>query len=498
MNATFESERPPDWLQGVLADRLDLSVEQRADWRVFAVTAAVAVGTDAAVRSGVASFMGAALVLLVAASMAATRRFINPQAMGLAAGAAVFGAFLMVRTSPWLLPLDIMAIGGLLVAAASFGRGGSILHLSIPGAVNRAAHALAHGLAAPVFLTGVRSDDPMTRTRALPVLRGVGLAVPLLVVLGVLLASADAVFASLFDGWDPTTAIVHAVLFGIGAWGMAGLVRVMSAAPPRDLPYLRPRLGATEMTIVLGSVVALFAAFSAAQVVALAGGGRHVIETAGLTYAEYARDGFFQLLAVAAITLGMLVGLRAVVDPEDAPTHRRFVALAETIVVLTLFIVLVALRRLGLYDHTFGLTMLRLYSQLFAVWIAVVFVLLGARVAGVLPQRHWFLPLATVAGLALLLGLNAVNPEAIVVRHNVDHAAHTGRFDPAYLAELSDDAVPALVDALPRLDPAARGQVVASICRPPSTEFVGWAAFNASRHSAADARRRACGVEVGS
>jgi hypothetical protein len=69
--------------------------------------------------------------------------------------------------------------------------------------------------------------------------------------------------------------------------------------------------------------VALFGAFAAAQLVVLAGGGRHVIETAGLTYAQYARSGFFQLLAVAVITLLILMSVRAVADldgPVPSPS----------------------------------------------------------------------------------------------------------------------------------------------------------------------------------
>ena len=121
-------------------------------------------------------------------------------------------------------------------------------------------------------------------------------------------------------------------------------------------------------------------------------------------------------------------------------------------------IVVVALARLGLYEDAFGLTMLRLYSKVFAVWIGVVFVLLAVDLAGVGRRRAWLPSAAVAAGLVALFALNVVNPEAMVVRHNVDFAERSGRFDPVYLTELSDDAVPALVDALPRLDPEARGR----------------------------------------
>ena len=152
--------------------------------------------------------------------------------------------------------------------------------------------------------------------------------------------------------------------------------------------------------------------------------------------------------------------------------------------------VFVALRLLGLYQDAFGLTMLRLYSQVFAVWLGGVFVLLAASLASG-NRRSWLPAMAAASGLVALLALNVANPEAIVVRHNVDFAESSGRFDPAYLAGLSDDAVPALVQALPRLQPEARAQVLAVVCatRPPSPGFWG---YNASVDSATEARNQAC------
>ena len=470
---------------------LELGVERPADSRVVAPTVAAAAMTDLAVRSGVAVVAGAVLVLVVAAGLAATRRVSNPQALGLLGGAVAFGACLAVRTSPWLVPFDVLAIGGLLVLAASFGRGGSLFDLTLPGTVARGLHALAHGIAAPGFLVGAVGRHRQAAGTALAVLRGVALAVPLLIVLGLLLASADAVFAGFFGGWSPETVVVHAVLLTVGAWGMSGLLRVASASPA-PTPFVLPfRLGRLEASIVLGSLVALFAAFATAQLIALSGGGRHVLETAGLTYAEYARTGFFQLIAVATITLGALLGLRSLTDLDDPATRRRFLLLGEAAVALTLVVVFVALRRLDLYQDAFGLTMLRLYSQVFAAWMGGVFVLLAAVMAGAGHGRSWLPATAAATGLAALLALNVANPEAMVVRHNVDFAASSGRFDPGYLAELSDDAVPALAEALPRLQPEARAQVLATICasRPSSRGFWG---YNGGVDGAVDARNRVC------
>jgi MFS family permease len=353
----------------------------------------------------------------------------------------------------------------------------------------RGLHAMAHGIAAPAFVA-----TPLTRGRPVAVLAGIGLALPLVVVLGLLLASADAVVAGFFDWWgSPEQVIVHAVLLGIGMWGMAGLLRLSSAEPAPAAPALPYRLGHVEATVVLGSLVALFTAFAIAQAIAAAGGARHVLETAGLTYAEYARQGFFQLMAVAAITVVALVGLRAVTDLSDPARRMRFTVLGEVAIALTLVILAVALRRLGLYTDAYGLTMLRLFSLVFTLWIGTVLVLAGVALAGVAADRAWLAGAALVAGLALLLGLNALNPEAMVARHNVERAARQLAVDPLYLAELSDDAVPALVDALPRLEDPERTAVLDAVCAGGDWPFDGWAAANTSRWRAMDARQRVCG-----
>ncbi|MDP9401901.1 MAG: DUF4173 domain-containing protein [Actinomycetota bacterium] len=471
------------------------SVERPAGRPALVFTMAVAIAFDVAVRAGVGVLAGAALVAVVAVALLASRSVVNRQARALIAAAPVFGWWLAARTSPWLLPLDVLAAGALLALGASLTRAGSLLDLTAGAVARRSVHALFHGLAGPAFVASALSPWGGRGDRSAAVVRGLTLAAPLVVVVGLLLSSADAVFASFFRlSLDPASLAGHAFLLAFGGWAMAGLLRLASAAPLDDGPVSGRAMpiGSVEATTVLAALVAVYAAFAAAQVVALSGGGRRVIETAGLTYADYARGGFFQLLAVAAITLATLTALRAGADLSDPGDARRFVRLAEVAVVLTLVIVGVAFRRLHLYEQAFGLTMLRLYSSVFAAWIAIVFVLLGASVAGVGGRRRSLLSLAGGVGLALLLLLNVVNPEAVVVRHNLAALERTGRFDAGYLAQLSDDAVPALVEGLRRLDDQHRAEVVAHLCaaQPPAERR--WWSFNGSVDAAAEARNRLC------
>lgn len=460
-------------------------------------TLAVAITFDIGIRSGVAVLAGAVTVLVASGFLLASGNVVNRQAQAAIAAAPVFGLWLAVRSSPWLLPLDLLVAAGLLVLGASLAERGSVLDLSVGRLTRRAIHALFHGLAAPTFVAAALAPLVGRGGRRLAVVRGAILAAPIVLVIGLLLSSADAVFASFFNvSLDPASLASHTVLMVMGGWGMAGLLRIGAAAPidtgSDPDPGRRLPIGAVEATTVLACLVALFAAFAVSQLVALSDSGRRVIETAGLSYADYARGGFFQLLAVAAVTLATLTTLRAKSDLSRPSDARRFVLLAEVAVALTLVIVCVALRRLHLYEEAFGLTMLRLYSTVFAVWIAGVFVLLGVSLAGVAARRPWLLSAATGLGLAGLLVLNVVNPEAVVVRHNLANIEKSGLFDADYLSQLSDDAVPAMVAGLEGLDDTRREAVVAQLCAPQPTAPRGWWAYNASADAADTARGRLC------
>jgi hypothetical protein len=478
-----------------------------ADARVLVGVAAAAAATDLALRSGAVGLGGALLVAVAAAMLLASGRLRTRSARLATAAATLFGVWLAVRTSPWLAPLDALAAGGLLALGASLARGGSLADLTIPQVALRAVHASVHAVAAPAFVARpVRAAcEQLTADRpinlAVRISRGLLLAAPVLVLLGVLLASADAIFASFFHfdvDLHPVTLAEHTAALAVGAWGAGALLRVTSVTPPGRPPARRTPIGAVEAIVVLAGLCVLFAAFTAAQLIALSEGGRHVLATAGLSYAEYARSGFFQLLAVAVITLAILLLLRAAADLASPGQRATFTAVAEVAVALTLVVVVVAVRRLNLYEDAFGLTMLRLYSELFSYWIGVVFLLLGAAMAGIGRGRGWFVGASAAAGLAVLFALNVADPEAVVARDQLSGTRQIQRIDAVYVARLSDDAIPTVAARLPGMDPVARADLRARLCRvepdsAPPSRFTGWAAWNLGRQRAERAVTRICG-----
>jgi len=442
---------------------------------------------DLALRSGVVGVGGALAVLVAAVALVASRRITNPHAIALAAAAPVFGVWLAIRTSAWLVPFDILAAGGLLCLAASFGRGGSVLGLTVPGLAVRAASALGHGIAAPAFVIQARGQDNAQGRRTVAVVRGALFAFPLVVVMGALLASADPVFASFFHiDVGVRSLVLHVVWIGFGGWAMAGLLRVASA-DVRALPEgpLVP-VGSIEALIVLAAVDVIFGAFAIAQLVASSNAGHHVLATRGLTYADYARSGFFQLVAVAAITFVVLAAVRgARRTPSVAVTVAAVAAIA-----LTLVIVAVALHRLDLYADVYGLTTLRLLVTVVAWWIGFVFVLLAVAWLGVGRHRPWLIAAVIGSALVVLFALDVVNPDAVVARHDIHQGAHGGRFDAVYVASLSPDAIPTIVHDAAALASGERSALDAALRHrqcPRASTTTGWAAANLGNRRAAHA-----------
>jgi hypothetical protein len=229
-----------------------------------------------------------------------------------------------------------------------------------------------------------------------------------------------------------------------------------------------------------------------AQAIAAAGAAGNTLRSAGLTYADYARSGFFELLWVAGITAIILILFSRITGLTQASTKRAFLVLGQIGIALTMLIVFVAFRRLSLYEEAYGFTMLRLYSHIFAVWIALLFLLLAADMAGVLRQRRWFVGATSISAMAVLLALNMGNPESVVVALNTDHARAAHKIDAQYLAGLSSDATPALLASRSQLDQDIAREVGRVACAGPKTYSVNPSAFNLADAAAASERRQNC------
>jgi hypothetical protein len=464
-----------------------LVVRAGADSRLIVGALAGGVLFDLAWRSGLATVAATAFVAAAAAVLLGSGR-VRGRAGGLLVGAApVLAVLFTLRSSPWVTVPTVFAVALLLVLGAAVGADGGGPSATFPSLGARLAVAVGHLGLAPGMLRSrdAPGRDTAARQRAAAAARGALLGLPVVIIVGLLLALADPIFRSWFD----LRAIrLHLVLVLLGAWAVMGLGRAASAVQPTPTLRSAPSLGTVEAGVVLGGLCALYAAFVGAQFVALSGAGHRILVTQGLTYAQYARSGFFQLLGCAAITLVVLLGVRACASQP----HPMLAGMSWLTAALTICVVVVAIRRLQLYEAAFGLTMLRLACMVAAVWIGVVFLLLGCTIPRRGLPRRCFPAAVLVSGLVLVGAWGAANPASIVALTNLLRAEHGRHLDVSQAVSLGPDAVPALLAGLGHLHGAGAAQLRAALCARPAGKDAG-AAFNLSRLSANHALAKACG-----
>jgi len=373
--------------------------------------------------------------------------------LALASATFAFALAAHRHVASWLRRAGVFRYAGALVLAAVHAWTGAVVVLFD-----------ASRLAGPRGSAGSTSAG-----RAAAVVRGLVIATPLVLLFGALFMAADAIFENLVLHVltiDLDQLASHVLLFSIAAWVSTGYLRTFVAGA--ELPQLpsgsagfpalftarRPTLGITEVATVLGSLDALFMIFVTVQFRYLFGGDDVVQVTPDLTYAEYARRGFFELVFAVVLVIPILLAADWLLDRRTPRDTRVFRGLAGAQVALVLAVAASAFQRLRLYHASYGLTEARLYAAVLLVWLGAM--LVWTAVTVLRGRRERFAFGALVAGLATGVFLFVANPDAVVARANLARMASTDarvRFDVAYATSLSGDSVPVLMAALPALPP---------------------------------------------
>jgi hypothetical protein len=140
-------------------------------------------------------------------------------------------------------------------------------------------------------------------------------------------------------------------------------------------------------------------------------------------------------------------------------------------IVLVLIIAASAYYRMHLYRAEFGLTRQRLFTTAFMIWLAVVLVWLAVTM--LTGRRNRFAIGALATGVATVVILHAINPDALIVRTNLARAGQRP-FDANYALRLSDDAAEVIFTD-PRIPPET------AIRFAKKQRTIGWRTWNISR-----------------
>ena len=382
---------------------------------------------------------------------------VSRQVLWLLIPMALFSAMVFVRASILLTLLNVAAsfLLLLLIARVSFGVsirsfliGDYFRILLLPA---QFLLPLLRTLAGALALRSIGTDKRV----AWQVFKGVLMAIPILFIFLLLFSSADLLFQKYLSDIihfdiEPETVIRSALVLmaALAFTGAYSYVFLTARKPPTEPKSSSYTLGHIEASILLGSINALFFIFILVQLTYLFG-GESTIVSAGFTYAEYARRGFFELIAVAVISFVLLWSTEKYIAKKDAQHSFIFKLFSSALIAQVVLIMGSAVKRLLLYEQAYGFTTLRLYSHAFVIFLGVIFCLLLYKIY--VDKRESVLAFGMFASLLLFLAvMNALNPDAFIAARNLERFAATGKLDTRYVSRLSDDALPvtvALLDA---------------------------------------------------
>ena len=409
----------------------------------------VGVGADA-LLSGVGPGYSIWMMLIAASLVAITWRGGKPVRRSAAIwmlGAILIALCIAVRGSEELVFVNVLAslAAMALAAAAQGGDVGAHAIARVRDLMWSMVAAVRESLvgAVPLLDSPANGGSPVRKrvSRFAPLLRASVAGLLVLVLFGTMLRGADPLFASLVDlpRLDFANALRHAVFVLLGAWFACGLLRTattgeeLQRAPDR----FAVEFGSLEVAAALTALLIVFSAYVLSQLGLLFGGAEFLKAHTGLTVANYARSGFFELIWIVMLVLPVLIACAAFV--RDAVVPRRQAALSLGIIALLLATLGSAAVRMKLYVHYYGLTSDRLYPLVFMTWLGLVLVWFAMTTLSGRPRRFVFG--AEVAGGVMLLALNISNPDLIIARANVGRAfAKIPQTDVWYLSRLSGSA----------------------------------------------------------
>ncbi len=272
---------------------------------------------------------------------------------------------------------------------------------------------------------------------------GVLLALPLLWIIVLLLSRADMIFGDMAQGLvnrifsGDIVGVTFMIFFGFLC---CYCILCGAAAQTGSIADARKRGEASVAITVILLVTVVYALFCGLQIVYLFNGGVFGLPE-GYTFAEYARRGFFELLAVAVLNVALMLLGTAYFEESRLLRH-----LLTAMTVCTYIMIGSATYRMLLYIQAYRLTFLRLFVLLA---LAVIALFLAGVVLSVYNDRFPLFRYGVAIVAVSYLIFSLAKPDYWIAVYLEEGKEQLTLEDAAYLTqELSLDASPVVLKLL--------------------------------------------------
>ncbi|MEA1936625.1 MAG: DUF4173 domain-containing protein [Patescibacteria group bacterium] len=317
------------------------------------------------------------------------------------------------------------------------------------------------------YKNAIPENNKIVSKKLRSVVRGVIIAIPFLIIFILLLSSADQVFqayANKFIKIDLDPAIILRVLkvLFVSYLFLGIFSRITKNEKLEEMKGSSQRLEPTseksrsaenkikenkssnfiESSTVLVLIELLFLAFIIIQFYYLFGGKDYVwgIEEY-ITYSEYAKKGFYELICVAIISFLLIFAIDEA-GKRKTPKEKKIFKILGAVLVLEISVIIYsAFTRMTVYVDGYGLTFSRFLVFVFLLWIFFVFLNFLYKMLLEKRKELFFLSVFCLS-IIFWVGINIINPDAFIARKNIARLVQGEELDSFYLSHLSADAIP--------------------------------------------------------
>lgn len=277
------------------------------------------------------------------------------------------------------------------------------------------------------------------------ILKALAITIPSLIVLMAVLSLADMVFSKAVASFLEellryiSINVIFKTLFGI-AVGLYLFGLVYSAYYKRSGEYIAAKSARQGDLIILNilliSILTVYTVFIVIQFKYLFAGASLPY---GLTYTEYARKGFFELLALTGVNVFVILLTVHLTKEVQGRWARMTKWLCCYLCAVTIVLLVSSFYRMWLYSADDGLTRLRFLVFGFLIFEAIGLIFTFAYI---IKPRFNIVALYLVIALVYYLCLNIVPIDLIIAKNQIDRYLNQENDGISYILTLSTDAAP--------------------------------------------------------
>ena len=288
------------------------------------------------------------------------------------------------------------------------------------------------------------------------VLVGILCAAPALLVIAPLLLSSDDAFLGMMSKlFSNSISNIFKIVFGL-AVSVLVVSYGFSFKKGRLLTIEKSRMAGVENVYIisfLSAISVFYLMYLFSQLAYFFSAFSGFLPNGQLTYAAYARKGFFEMCAIASINLGLVFLALLLAKKKAGKVCNTIKLLATFIAVFTLIIIATAISKMVLYIDAYGMTVLRLSTSAFMVFLAVVFI---SAILRIFLVKINIVKTALITAGCILLLLGTVNVNAVCGKYNYESylSGKLTSVDVKAMYQLGDEGIPYLVKLADHKDSA--------------------------------------------